>query len=76
MKSLKEFNEQELSKEMMSRIQGGTVSRLMCTDVNTGGLNYYFYNNESGSLRDLLGVSISFCDVENCGCGPQQEAKE
>ncbi len=67
----KKFKDQILSTEMMSMISGGTVTRLLCTNTITGGYGYYFYNNETGSLRNLLGSPVSLCDVENCGCGPE-----
>ncbi len=71
MESLTKFTDQSLSKESMLKIRGGDVTRLLCQDVNSGSYNYYFYNNETGSFRNLLGVSVSLCDVQNCGCGPQ-----
>lgn len=65
-----EGKDARLSKSEMKQVKGGNTYKYLC--LHNGSAGYFFYNNENGQWRDLLGNVVSSNNLMNCGdCNPQ-----
>jgi hypothetical protein len=74
---MKNFNQNQLTREELSKIKGGGVYRYMCRQGENQNLGYFFLNTETGVWTNILGSVVNSGSLMNCSqdCVPEKVAE-